>query len=152
MGGQTGYLGLIALPITFMILKQIFYIYDFHSKIIKNYILTVIISSLVIGLILNYLKYDIQLIIVLAGTSIVGVIVYSKLFKKGASVIETPVLFQNIWKILCIILGIFYIIVPYSPLGNKIGFGKNFRIDIIATILWIMCGMSYILLNKIVKQ
>ena len=152
MEGQTGYLGLIALPITFMILKHIFYIYDFYSKFIKKYILIVIILSLITGLILRYLEYDVLLIITLVGISISASIINSILFKKGSSVTETPVSFQNIWRILCIILGIICVLIPYSPLKTSFGFGKNIMVDIVSIIMWTLCGLSYIFLNRIVKN
>jgi hypothetical protein len=143
----------ILLPIHLIIHNIEFFIKMYYEKYLKLFIIIAEVFAILSGLIFYKLNYSTYFVASWTTNFIIAPFFYGYfIIKKYEDSLGEVNFVEKILYTFAIILGVFFILVPYTRLFNLIGGGANSSVDKIAKVLLWILGLTYIFLNKMVMS
>ncbi|MBS4959028.1 MAG: hypothetical protein KHZ99_18690 [Clostridium sp.] len=147
---KTGNILTILIPINLIFSKVVEFIKIYTNKKVEIIFRCCTVSFAIISTITFYiLDYSIYFCFTWIGSLLIGLLQYSIAFRNiNKEDYKELNQLQQIFSFIGIIIGAFLVVLPYTKIFILIGGGYELKVDNISRVVFLVCGICFIMLSK----
>lgn len=147
---KTGNILTILIPLNLIFSKMVEFIKIYTNKKVEIIFRWCTVSFAVISTIIFYiLDYSMYFCFTWIGSLLIGLFQYSIAFRNiNKEDYKELNQLQQVLSFIGIIVGAFLVILPYTKIFILIGGGYELKVDNVSRIVFLVCGVCFIMLNK----